>query len=117
METESLGGKRFFVVFKDDYSKFRTVYFITEKSEVVEKLKLFIAETQTLRHVIEGIMTENGTEYYNSEVRTLLGQYGIRHQTFMPYVPEQNGSPERENRILVESAKSMIHARDLPTKL
>ena len=41
METESLGGIRFFVVFKDDYSKFRKVCFIKEKSEVVEKLKLY----------------------------------------------------------------------------
>ena len=117
MKTESLGGKRFFVVFKDDYSKFRTVYFIKKKSEVVEKLKLFIAEAQTLGHVVKKIMTDNGTEYCNSEVRTLLGQYGIRHQTLMPYLPKQNGSSERKNRILVESARSMIHARDLPTKL
>ena len=35
----------------------------------------------------------------------------------MPCVLEQNGSSERENRIIVESARSMIHAKDLPTKL
>ena len=88
METELLGGKRFFVVFKNDFAKFRTVYFIKEKSEVVEKLKLFIAEVQTLGHVIKVIMTKNGTEYCNSEVLTLLGEYRIRYQTSMPYVPE-----------------------------
>ena len=61
-------------------------------------------------------MTDNGTEYCNSEARTLLGQYEIRHQTSLLYVPKQNGSSERENRILVESARSMIHARDLLRK-
>ena len=84
---------------------------------MVENLKLLIAEAQTLGLVIKEIMTDNGIEYCNSEVHTLLGQYRIRHQTSMPYVPEQNGSSERENHILVESAKSMIYARDLPTKL
>ena len=35
----------------------------------------------------------------------------------MPYCPEQNGSAERETRTLVECARTMIHAKDLPTKL
>ena len=69
IKTESLGRKRFFVMFKDDYSKFRTVYFL-KKSAMVEKLKLFIAKAQTLGHVIKKIMTDNSTQYWNSEVRT-----------------------------------------------
>lgn len=35
----------------------------------------------------------------------------------MPYTPEQNGTAERENRTLVESERSMLHAKDLPLKL
>lgn len=35
----------------------------------------------------------------------------------MPYTPEQNGAAERENRTLVESGRSMLHAKDLPLKL
>ncbi|GBN37520.1 Retrovirus-related Pol polyprotein from transposon TNT 1-94 [Araneus ventricosus] len=35
----------------------------------------------------------------------------------MPYTPEQNGVIERENKILVEAARSMLHAKDLPDKL
>ncbi len=46
-----------------------------------------------------------------------MGQHGIVHRTSMPYCPEQNGSAERENRTLVECARTMIHAKDLPTKL
>ena len=46
-----------------------------------------------------------------------MAQHGIVHRTSMPYCPEQNGSAERENRTLVECARTMIHAKDLPTKL
>ncbi len=117
MEIDSIGGKRYFVVFKDDYSKYRTVYFLKEKSEVFDKMKLFLAEVKTLGHTVKQMQTDNGTEYCNSNVRELLGQNGIVHRTSMPYTPEQNGSAERENRTLVECARTMIHAKDLPTKL
>ena len=43
---------------------------------------------------------------------------GIQHRFSMPYTPEQNGSVERENRTLVETARSMLHSKqDLPRKL
>ena len=35
----------------------------------------------------------------------------------MPYSPEQNGSAERENRTLLEAARSMLAAKELPKKL
>jgi hypothetical protein len=88
-----------------------------EKSELVDKLKLFLAETKTLGHVVKVLITDNGTEYCNFKVSEVLGEYGIQHRKTMPYTPEQNGSSERENRTLVESARTMIHAASLPTEL
>lgn len=35
----------------------------------------------------------------------------------MPYTPEQNDAAERKNRILVEAARLMLHAKNLPIKL
>jgi hypothetical protein len=35
----------------------------------------------------------------------------------MPYTPEQNGAAERENRTLVEAARSMLQSMKLPNKL
>lgn len=36
----------------------------------------------------------------------------------MPYTPEQNGCSERENRTIVEAARTMMHAHeDLPQGL
>ncbi len=117
MEVDSIGGRRYFVDFKDEFSKYRTVYFMKEKSEVVEKLKLFLAEVSMLGHKVKELLTDNGKEYCNTKVSHVLGQYGVNHRTSMPDSPEQNGSAERENRTLVESARSMIYAKSLPTKL
>ena len=44
---ESMSGFRYFVSFKDGWTKFRTIYFIKEKSEVAKRLDQFIAETKT----------------------------------------------------------------------
>ncbi|GFW15505.1 integrase catalytic domain-containing protein [Trichonephila clavipes] len=35
----------------------------------------------------------------------------------MPYTPQQNGAAERENRTIVECARSIIYAANLPLKL
>jgi hypothetical protein len=35
----------------------------------------------------------------------------------MPYTPEQNGAAKQENRTIVESAHSMLHASGLPKEL
>lgn len=43
MEIESLGKSRYFLLLKDHYSHYRTVFFIKYKSEVAEKLKIFFA--------------------------------------------------------------------------
>jgi len=34
-----------------------------------------------------------------------------------PYTPQQNGKAKRENRIIVESARTMLQAKGLPVKL
>lgn len=43
----SMSGFRYFILFKDDYSKYRDVYFLKEKSQVAEKLELFLASAKT----------------------------------------------------------------------
>ena len=47
MPTESIGGRRYFVTFTDDYSRCCRVYFMHHKSEVPEKFTEFEAVTTT----------------------------------------------------------------------
>lgn len=59
--------------------------------------------------------TDGGGKYIDKIVRDYLNKLGIRHTTTIPYTPEQNGSAKRENRILVEAARSMLFPKpDLP---
>ena len=60
-------------------------------------------------------MTDNGSEFFNSDVKLVVN--GIEHRTSMTYSAKQNGCAERENRALVEAARSMLAAKELPKKL
>lgn len=117
MQNKSIAGASYYLCFKDDYSKYRQVFFLKQKSEVVKKLKIFLAEAEVAGHVIKELQSDGGLEFNNSEVRSILQQKGIKIRMTMPYTPEQNGAAERENRTLVESGRSMFHAKDLPLKL
>lgn len=86
------------------------------KSQVPEKLKQFIHESQAIGHVIKELLSDNGGEFDSKEVRDILATYGIKQRLTMPYTPEQNGCSERENRTLVETARSIMHAHGDITK-
>lgn len=58
--------------------------------------------------------TDNDLEFCNVEVYEFLREKSIKHETSTPRVPEQNGFIERQNRTIVESAKSMMHSRNIP---
>lgn len=118
IQTMSLGGARYFLLLKDDYSHYRYVFFLRQKSEVAGKVIAFIKllQTQTL-HKVKIFRSDNGTEFVNNELSQYFERKGILHQRTVPYTPEQNGCCERENRTVMEAARTMLHARDLMQQL
>ncbi|GJU96285.1 retrovirus-related pol polyprotein from transposon TNT 1-94 [Tanacetum coccineum] len=55
-----------------------------------------------------------GTEFLNKTLNVFFKEEGIKHQTSTPRTPEQNGVVKRQNRILVEAARTMLSASKLP---
>lgn len=119
MEHESIGRKRYFLIFKDDYSGFRQIFFMKQKSEVAEKLQIFCNQVENLfGENIKELHSDCGKEFKNRDVECFLGSKGIKHTVSVPYTPQQNGVAERENRIIVEAARSMLYSKsELPLSL
>jgi len=63
------------------------------------------------------LRSDNGREFHNKEMVAYLEKCGIQRETTAPYNPEQNGKAECENRTIVESARTMIIAKNLPLSL
>jgi hypothetical protein len=118
MQEQSIGGARYYVLFKDVFSKYKTVYFLKLKSDTEECFKSYVNKlfTDTGKR-IEILRSDNGGEFTGLNFENWLAEHGIKHQTCAAHTPEQNGIAERDRRSTVESARSQIHAKGAPLKL
>nr|GEW84069.1 hypothetical protein [Tanacetum cinerariifolium] len=91
MWVASINGKRYVLVIVDDYSKYTWTHFLRSKDETPKVLIEF------LRLVQKG----------------LHAQVFI-YQTLVARAPEQNSIVERRNRTLVEAARTMLSAAEVP---
>lgn len=109
---KSLAGSLYFVTMKDEASGYRMVRFIKSTAEVADALKSMMdeSERQTGRKALS-IRTDNGTEYVNAKVKELFAS--LDHEKSPAFVKQGNGIAERENRILCDTARSMLFAADL----
>lgn len=55
--------------------------------------------------MIKELLSDNGGEFDNEEVRCMLRANGITPRLPAPYTPQQTDVAERENRIIVEMAR------------
>lgn len=126
METQSIGKAKYFLTFVDDYSRKTFVYFLKQKSEVLEKFKEFKAmvENQTGKKIqlfvdnvgdeaatnpkIKKLRSDNGGEYISKDFIDFCKMHGIQHQFTNAYSPQQNGVAERMNRTLTEKARCLL---------
>ena len=117
MRVASLGGARYYVEFIDDCSKWCEVRFLKSKSEVLDATKAYIAlvEKQTGRSV-RSLQSDGGREYINNEFDSYLKERGITRRVTVPHNPEQNGTAERQNRTLMETARCMLMEAGLPDR-
>lgn len=62
---------------------------------VVNKLVLMIAQTKTVGHTIKCFLSDNGGEFDNASIKSVLDTHGIVQRLVTPYTPEQNGVREQ----------------------
>ncbi len=118
MQVSTPKGCRFFVLFTDDFSGWRVVYFLREKSEVPDRFKEYVRELHgETGHFVRTLRTDNGGEFCSQSFDQWLSEKGIRHESSAPHTPEQNGVAERANRTIVEGGRSLLYAQHIPLEL
>ena len=86
----SIGGKKYYLVIVDDYSRFIWVFFVHDKSEVQEKIKTFVIRAQKECELPkEKIRSDNGSEFKNTHIEEYLEDEGIKHEFSSAYTPQQ----------------------------
>lgn len=106
MPVESIGKKKYFISFIDDYSRKTVVYVIRNKNEAFEKFKEYksMAENQTSK-TIKKLRSDGSGEYCSNEFELFLRTCGIVHKKSAPHTGQQNCVAERFYRTVVEKIR------------
>ena len=114
---QTRGGKKYFVTFIDDCTRYCYVYFLRSKDEALEKFMHYKNEVENqLGRKIKAIRSDRGGEY-DAPFDRFYQEHGIIQQTYAPYTPQQNGIAECKNRTLKEIMNAMLISSGLPQNL
>ena len=117
LETKSQQGYRYILTLVDDHSRFTTAFPIHHKSDAKFRILHY------LKNLIERglqpriLRSDNGTEFFNSTLRRFMIKNGMQQQSSTRYSPQQNGVAERANRTLIEGARTLLIAHQMPKRL
>ena len=86
------GGKRFYITFIDDYSKYIRMYLLRNKDEAMDAFIKYKNEVENqLSKKIKRLRSDRGGEYESNPFNTFCEEHGIIHEIAPPYSPESNG--------------------------
>jgi hypothetical protein len=107
----SIGGNKYGFVIVDDYIRYTWAFFLVDKSDVFVTFKSFVKGIHNEFEItIKRIRSDNGSEFKNTRIDELCDEFRIRHQFSAKYTPQSNDLVERNNRTLIDIARSMLSA-------
>jgi hypothetical protein len=116
-----------FITFTDDFLSYGYIYLIKERSEALDKFKIFKAEVENWHNIkIKVVRSDRGGEYYSRHTpygqvpgpfARFLQENGIVAQYSMSGDPQQIGVAERRNHTPMDMVKSMLSYSMLPISL
>ncbi|MBW0547434.1 hypothetical protein O181_087149 [Austropuccinia psidii MF-1] len=113
----SHGGNKYVFQLIDGQSCMHFIYLLNSKSESFGKFVEFqrFAENQTGKQ-IKTVVSNNGSEFFNSKFQEIFLKRGIIHQPTAPYTPQKNPILERGNRTLFEKVRVMLYNYQVPSE-
>lgn len=114
LPSSQLGGRKYYVSFIDDYSKFTWVYLLKFKSEVFHKFLGFqkLVECMYVRKII-AMQTDWGGQY--KKIHS-FGKASISYHVSCPHTYPRNGSTEGKHHHIVEVGLALLAQASIPLK-
>ena len=118
IQPSTVGGRRYYFLLIDDYSRLMWVAFLKEKSEAFQHFEKFknLAESESEEYV-KCFRTDRGGEFNSEEFNAYCEENGIKRHLTAPYSPQQNGVVERKNRTIMSCVRSMLKEKNLPLEI
>ena len=114
----SLGGRKYYVSFTDDYSRYTCITLLHTKDEAFDAYKAFTAWAKTQHNIkIKQLRSDRGGEFTGNDFTKFLEQQGTERRLTTHNTPQHNGIAESLNRRIFERVCAMLHAAELPKNL
>ncbi|PIL29342.1 hypothetical protein GSI_09393 [Ganoderma sinense ZZ0214-1] len=111
----SLGGRKYYISFTDDATRFTTLYLLRQKSEAFESFRGFVAWLKNQHDTnVKALNTDRGGEYLSDEFISFLEENGIQSKLSVHDTHGESGVSERLNRTIMEKVRAMLIASGLP---
>ena len=114
----SLGGRKYYVSFTDDYSRYTHITLLHTKDEVFDTYKAFTAWVKTQHNTkIKRLRSDCRGEFTGNNFTKFLEQQGTEQCLTTHDTLQHNGIAESLNRHIFECVHAMLHAAELPKNL
>jgi len=111
-------GKKWYITFVDDFSRYTKVYLFMSKNEAEEIFLKYKVEVENqLDQKIKRLKSDRGGEYDTNSLTFFCEKNGIIHETTTPHTPQENGITERKNHTLKEMMNAMLINSGLPDNM
>ena len=117
-ELQTLGGRKYYLTFTDDYSRYTITRLLKSKDEAFQAYKDFAAWALTQHGAkIKRLRSDRGGEFTSKNFDKFLNEQGTERRLTTHNTPQHNGVAESLNRRLLERVRAMRHDSGLPKSL
>jgi hypothetical protein len=119
-QTQSLGGSYYTMLCTDEYTRFRESYFLKNKTEAFRFFKLYHVSSERHfngKYKLGSTRTDGGGEFSSNEFKAYCEDCGIKQEFTAPYTPQQEGTSEVSNRIVIGRANAIMIEAEAPQYL
>lgn len=92
-------------------------FVLSQRSDVPNAIGSMLITAKSNGHRAKRLRSDNAREFVSEKVESLLRTNEIVHELPAPCCPEQNGRAERQNRTIIEMARTIMMDANLPTSL
>ena len=118
IKPSTIGGRRYFLLLVDDFTRIMWVFFLKEKSEAFQHFKIVKTQAESESgEKLKCFRTDRGGEFNSEEFGYYCDKNGIKRHLTAPYSPQQNGVVERKNTTIMSCVRSMLKEKKLPLEL
>jgi len=120
MQTQTMRGYQYIIMFSDDHSRYTEVYFMKAKSEAPAKFKEYVAkvEKQHPKLMVRQIRVDGGGQYASrAKILEYLAEECVIREVSAPYSQQRTGISERCNHTVLHPARSMLNHAGMRNKL